>query len=71
MGHPASISPLLSACRRYIRNDRQARRARRDLAAELGHYSSQGDRAELGAIMDRHTPEETAEMRDILQRMSS
>jgi hypothetical protein len=68
MGHPAAISPLMSAFRRYLRNERQARRVRRALTLELGHYTSTGDRRELGAIMDRHTPEETAEMRDILER---
>ncbi len=46
-------------------------RRRRELAAELADYSSEADRQDLEAILDRHPDGVTAEMRDILahQRM--
>jgi hypothetical protein len=70
MGHDASLSPLLAAYRRHLRAQRVARRARRALALELSHYSTPAERLELGAILDRHSPHQTAELRDIVGRQA-
>jgi hypothetical protein len=66
MGNHASLSPLLAAFRRHLRAERHDRQARRALQAELSHYNTPAERLELWAIMDRHTPQQTAELRDIV-----
>jgi hypothetical protein len=68
----ASISPIISSFRSHLRNQREARRNRAALRHELAQYTSAADRLELEAIMDRHSPEETVEIRSILsERMSA
>jgi hypothetical protein len=62
----ASISPLLDHFRRALGHRRAASRARADLCRELAQYNTPADRLELEAIMDRHTAEETEELRAIL-----
>jgi hypothetical protein len=66
MGHHASLSPLFAAFRRHLHADRDARQARLALEGDLRHYNTPAERLELWAIMDRHTPQQTAELRDIV-----
>jgi hypothetical protein len=49
---------------------RAQRQARRRLERELASYSSPAERLELEAMIDRHSPEETREVRDILARQT-
>jgi hypothetical protein len=51
-----------------IHHLRAARRARRRLSAEVAGFASAAERAELEQILDRHTPEQTREIRAILGR---
>jgi hypothetical protein len=48
---------------------RQARAARSTLERDIAAYTSAADRADLGAILSRHTEAETAEIRQILARI--
>ncbi len=66
MTNDASITPLFAAIRDEFRTQRAARKARRRLRSELAQYRSDNDRRELEAIMDRHTSQETEEIRSIL-----
>ncbi|MFI5910103.1 hypothetical protein [Dactylosporangium sp. NPDC051541] len=45
----------------------QARRARRQLAREIGAYRTPAERLELDLILGRHTEEEIAEIDAILR----
>jgi len=60
------IGRRLAAIRHDIRGDRQARTERRALQAELASYTSESDLNDLEAILDRHSDEETAEIRRLL-----
>jgi hypothetical protein len=62
-------SPLASL-RSRLGAQKAARRAYRELRAELATYNRPGDRLELLAIMERHTPTETAPIRAILTEQS-
>jgi hypothetical protein len=57
-----------------LRNTLAARRAdranRQQLERELASYASPTERLELEAMIDRHTPEETREVRAILARQA-
>ncbi len=48
---------------------RQARAARNTLERDLAAYTSAADRADLAAILSRHTATETAEIRQIMARI--
>jgi hypothetical protein len=56
----------LAAIRRDFRGDRAARAERRTLQRELSSYTSQADLNDLEAILDRHSDEETADIRRFL-----
>lgn len=48
--------------------DRRAERAARDrLRAELASFSTPAERAELEAILERHSPEEIAQLEAMLR----
>jgi hypothetical protein len=49
---------------------RAVRRERQQLERELASYSTPAERLELEAMIDRHSPEETREVRDILARQA-
>jgi hypothetical protein len=66
VSNPLSISPLIAVVRAELRAQRCERRARQELRADLAQYNSPTERAELQAIMERHSHEETAEIRAIL-----
>jgi hypothetical protein len=51
-----------------LANRRTERIARRRLGAELAAFRTPAERAELDLILGRHTGEETAEIRDILNQ---
>jgi hypothetical protein len=52
--------------RETISARRAARLDRQRLIRELATYTTPADRAELGAIISRHTPEETSELELLL-----
>jgi hypothetical protein len=52
--------------REEFRGARAARAARRSLERDLASYTSSGDLNDLDAILDRHSEEETADIRRIL-----
>ena len=63
---PTSLTTAIGgrvADRRASRQARRALRARRDrLRAELASYSTPAERAELEAMLERHTDEEVAQL---------
>jgi hypothetical protein len=52
--------------RDQFRTARAARAERRSLERDLASYTSPSDLNDLAAMLDRHTDEETAQIRDIL-----
>ena len=68
---PTTLSTALGghvADLRSRRTARRAMRARRDrLRAELADYSTPAERAELEAILQRHTDEEVAQLAAMLR----
>lgn len=61
-----SLGPLWTEIRAELRRSRQARADRRVLARELAAYTTDSDLNDLGAILARHSHEETAAIRQIL-----
>ena len=61
-------TPLLTALRAQLEHSRDARTTRKALRRELATFTSQSDLNDLHAILDRHTEEETADIRRILAR---
>ena len=57
------VTQLWASVRDELRDARAARAARKALEHDLAGYTSQADLNDLGAILDRHTPEETADIR--------
>jgi hypothetical protein len=55
-----------TAIRHHLRAARAARAQRRSLERDLASYTSPGDLADLAAMLDRHSDEETAHIRGIL-----
>jgi hypothetical protein len=56
----------LAAIRDELREAREARAARKALERDLASYTRQTDLNDLDAILDRHSDEETADIRRIL-----
>jgi hypothetical protein len=61
-----TISPRLAAIRDELRSARAARSARKSLKRDLSAYTTVSDFNDLGAILDRYSDEDTAEIRHIL-----
>ncbi|HUY50260.1 MAG TPA: hypothetical protein VMV92_31895 [Streptosporangiaceae bacterium] len=61
-----SVSPRWAALRDELRDARAARATRKSLERELASYTSPADLNDLEAILDRHSEEETADIRRIL-----
>jgi hypothetical protein len=61
-----SPAPLWAAIRKELRETREARAARKTLERELAGYTSPRDLNDLDAILDRHTDQETADIRRII-----
>ena len=66
-----SINSMWTTVRTQLRESRDARAARASLARELASYSSPADRADLDAILDRYSDQETADIRRILAAQRS
>ena len=62
----APVTQLWSNVRDELREARAARAARKALERDLASYTSEADLNDLGAILDRHSEEETADIRRIL-----
>ena len=60
------VTHLWTSVRDELREARAARAARKALEHDLAGYTTQTDLNDLGAILDRHSAEETAEIRRIL-----
>jgi len=61
-----SVGRRLTAIREEVRETRAARAERKSLARELAAYTTQNDLDDLDAILDRHSDEETREIRRIM-----
>jgi hypothetical protein len=61
-----ALRPLLAEIRDGFRGLRAAHAARKSLERELASYTSAADLNDLGAILDRYSEEETADIRRIL-----
>jgi hypothetical protein len=62
------ITAKIDAVRTALSNRRTERLQRRRLAEELAAFVTPAERAELDFMLDRHTLEETEEIREILAR---
>jgi hypothetical protein len=60
------VTHLWTAVRDELREARASRATRKALEHDLATYTSQADLNDLGAILDRHSEEETADIRSIL-----
>jgi hypothetical protein len=61
-----SLGRRWTAIRDEVRGNRAARAARKSLERELASYTSASDLNDLDAILDRHSEEETADIRRFL-----
>jgi hypothetical protein len=61
-----SMTRTAAAIRDELREAREARAARKALERDLASYTTQADLNDLDAILDRHSDEETADIRRIL-----
>lgn len=61
-----TISPRLAAIRDELRKARATRAARKSLERDLSAYTTVSDLNDLGAILDRYSDEDTAQIRHIL-----
>lgn len=62
------LAAKIRDARTTLAHRRTERQAHRQLSAELAAFTTAADRAELEQILDRHTAEETREIREILSR---
>ncbi len=60
------MNPTLTHVRESLGARRTARRQRAQLARELGAYSTESERQDLSAMLDRHPDEETRHLRGLL-----
>ncbi|MEV6305296.1 hypothetical protein AB0M02_38190 [Actinoplanes sp. NPDC051861] len=61
----------MQSFRALLADRRAARRAHRQLSEELAAFRTAAERAELDAILGRHTADETREIHAILNRLGS
>jgi hypothetical protein len=61
-----SLGRRWTAIREEVRGTRAARAERKSLERELASYTSPSDLNDLDAILDRHSEEETADIRRFL-----
>jgi hypothetical protein len=62
----STVTQLWTSVRDELREARAARAARKALEHDLAGYTTEADLNDLGAILDRHSAEETADIRRIL-----
>jgi hypothetical protein len=65
------LAAKIRDARTRLAHRRTLRQADRQLSAELAAFTSEADLAELDLILDRHSPEETREIREILDRQAA
>jgi len=68
MEHRNTLAPRLAAARDELRNRRAARAARRTLEREIASFRTHAELNELTAMLARHSDDEVAEIRQILDR---
>ena len=68
---PPITRSIIDALRGQFEHSRDARATRRALERELATYTSPSDLADLHAILDRHSDQETAVIRRILARRAA
>ena len=61
-----TASPRWAAIRDEVRHARASRAERKSLERDLASYTSEADLNDLDAILDRHSEEETRDIRRIL-----
>ena len=66
-----SMSSAIATVRATVAARRTRRRDRARLAAELASFTTVAERLELDAMLERHTAEQTREVREILARMAA
>jgi hypothetical protein len=62
---------IISSLRAALDARRAQRRDRARLSREIAGFRSPGERLELDEILERHTAEQTREVREILARMAA
>jgi hypothetical protein len=60
------VRPTWTTIRGHLRELRESRAERQSLERELAAYTSESDLNDLGAILDRYSEADTAEIRSIL-----
>ena len=65
------LTSLWTTVRTQLRDSRGAHATRAALARELASYNSQADQDDLDAILDRHSDQETRDIRRILAAQRS
>jgi hypothetical protein len=63
---PTATLALASSAMKALRSRRAARQEDTRLAAELASYRSEAERAELDAMLSRHSDDETAKVRQLI-----
>ena len=61
-----TVSPRWATIRGEVRHARAVRAERKSLERDLASYTSEADLNDLDAILDRHSDEETRDIRRIL-----
>jgi len=64
------LPAVWASLREELRAKRAARAAHKKLVQELSTYTTQSDRDDLEALLNRYDDNDTAEIRDILQHTS-
>ncbi len=65
------VGTTIRAARTALANRRTERLAHRRLAAELASFETPAQRTELDEVLGRYSPEETREIRAILDRQDA
>ena len=65
------LKSKICSARTSLSHRRTVRLANRQLSQELAAFTTAADRAELDEMIERHSTEETREIREILSRLSA
>jgi len=65
------LKSKIRSARTSLSRRRTVRLANRQLSQELAAFTTAADRAELDEMIERHSAEETREIREILSRLSA
>jgi hypothetical protein len=69
--HDMQLAAKIRDARTSLTHRRTVRRANRQLSEELAAFATVAERTELDLMLDRHSPEETREIRAILSRQDA